>query len=203
MKAAGEKKKLVDMPTYLKRHLTLQEFLHKQSLAEEEDNRCVVWKFGRTSHFTFGIFSHIKSDYLSTSGIISDELAVVDHNKMSLKGWFSDNGDSGSLVWGSDGFVSGLLWGGKEQESVTYVTPMAYVLDDIRQVCNAKDVGLVIRKEDGTDTVFGPPERKSGTFSAGAEQESGTVSGPALFGDDDMAEILGAESDKGSSRTDI
>jgi hypothetical protein len=172
-------------------------------LAEEEDNRCAVWKFGRTSHYTFGIFSHIKSDYLSTDGIISDELAVVHHNKMGIEGWFSDDGDSGSLVWGSDGFVSGLLWAGKREEWFTYVTPMEYVLDDIRQVCNAKDVGLLIRKEDGTDIVFGPPERKSGTFSAGAEQESGTVSGPALFGDDDMAEILGAESDKGSSKTDI
>jgi hypothetical protein len=56
MKAAGEKKEIGDMPTYLKRHLALQEFLCKQRLAEEEDSRCVVWKFGRTSHFAFGIF---------------------------------------------------------------------------------------------------------------------------------------------------
>ncbi|KIN05953.1 hypothetical protein OIDMADRAFT_17080 [Oidiodendron maius Zn] len=74
---------------------------------------------------------------------------------------FSDKGDSGSFVWDSDGYVSGMFWGGKERSSQYYITPVQYILEDIRQVCNAKEARLVVRREDETDVVFGPPERRS------------------------------------------
>lgn len=160
MKAAGVDKKMVQMPNYLKRHLTLEETLYKQDTTEEEDKKFVVWKFGRSTHFTFGILSTIHSNYLSTSGIVTDELAIVPHDSMVAEYGFSGKGDSGSLVWDSDGYVSGLLWGGPVNSVATYITPMEYVLEDIRQVCGAKDVKLVIRKEDETNVEFGPPERQ-------------------------------------------
>lgn len=81
---------------------------------------------------------------------------------------------------------------------VTYVTPIEHVLEDIRRVCGAKEVTLVVRKEDETDVVFGPPERQSGGFRL--EQESSAGAGPLVYNDDELGEILGAESesDKGS-----
>lgn len=50
---------------------------------------------------------------------------------------------------------------------IKYVTPMEYVLEGIRRVCNAKEVKLVVRKEDETDIVFGPPKRRN----SGEDQE--------------------------------
>jgi hypothetical protein len=178
MKAAGDNKKMFQMPKHLKRHLTLEEILHKQDAAEQEDNNLVVWKFGRTTHFTFGILSSIPSNYLSTSGIVTDELAIVPYRSMVSELGFSEKGDSGSLVWDTDGYVYGLLWGGPDRSVVTYVTPIEYVLEDICQVCGAKEVTLVIPKEDETDVVFGPPGRQSGGFR-GLEQESSTGAGPS------------------------
>jgi hypothetical protein len=50
---------MVHMPRYLKRRLTMDEIRHAQDLAEERDTNCITWKFGRSSHFTFGILSKI------------------------------------------------------------------------------------------------------------------------------------------------
>jgi hypothetical protein len=102
--------------------------------------------------------------------VISDELLVKDHNVGKYQ--FTDAGDSGSLVWDADGYVSALAWGGKEESFVTYVTPIEYVLEDIQRACNAKDVRLVVRKEDETDVIFGPPAQAG----AGVSLESTSAS---------------------------
>ena len=108
MKAAGYNKKIFQIPKHLKRHLTLKKILNKRD-AEQEDKNLVVWKFSRTTHFTFGIVSSIHSNYLSTNGIVTDELAIVPYHSMVSDLGFSDNGDSGPLVCDSDGYVYGLL----------------------------------------------------------------------------------------------
>jgi hypothetical protein len=189
MKAAGQSKKRRDLPEYLKRGLALEETLNLQASSEEEDKKYVVRKFGRTTHYTFGIISGILSDYMSDSGVLSDELLVLDFNAFRSR-TFSDNGDSGSFVWDSDGYVSGMLWGGKKGTSQHYITPVQYLLEDIQQVCNAKEVRLVVRKEDETDAVFGPPERRS-YVSPAMEMDSS-------IGDVAMADALEAESDYGN-----
>ena len=194
MKAAKDDRKLFQMPKHLKRHLTLDETLNKLDAAEQEDKRFVVWKFGRTSHFTFGIVSHIHSNYLSTAGIVTDELAIVPSHQMKSDSDFSTSGDSGSLVWDSDGYVIGLLWGGPVNSVTTFITPLEHVLEDIGRVCGAKDVRLVVRKEDETDVVFSPVEPHSGCFGR-LERESGAGAGPSVDSDIEMGVMLGAESD--------
>jgi hypothetical protein len=167
MKAAGQTK--IDLPRYLKRRLDYDEVQNLQDCAEEEDRKYMVWKFGRSTHYTFGDLGGILSNYMSESGFVSDEQLVIDYDIFETSRTFSDDGDSGSLVWDSDGYVCAMLWGGKAGSDVHYVTPFEYVLEDIRQVCNAKEVKLVVRKEDETDVVFGPPERKKGSLKLGVD----------------------------------
>jgi hypothetical protein len=195
MRAAGVNNLVGDMPKFLKRGITFEEMLKKIAIAEEDDHRYVVWKSGRTTHFTFGILSGIESDYRSFYGVVSDELLVKDYNKQGTYYSFSRGGDSGSFVWDSEGYVAGMLWGGKYQNFVTYVTPIEYVLEDIRLVCNAKEVRLVVRKKDETDVVFGLSGGRSNT-GAGVVLENSTSSGTSLF-DEDAEGVSVAESDCG------
>ncbi|PSS23217.1 hypothetical protein M430DRAFT_33768 [Amorphotheca resinae ATCC 22711] len=86
----------------------------KLGIETTDENNHVVWKFGRTSHYTYVIASTILSKYRSNSSVISDEWMVINDN-----GRYRENvafstvgtwGDSGSFVWDSDGYVSGLLY---------------------------------------------------------------------------------------------
>jgi hypothetical protein len=67
-------------------------------VAKAKDAKLVVWKFGRSTHFTFGFVSHIEIDYRSKSGIVSDEISVVDYRKPNIGTIFSKRGDSRSFV---------------------------------------------------------------------------------------------------------
>jgi hypothetical protein len=199
---AAEEKSLADMPYSLKRRLTFQETQNRRLVAEAKDAKFVVWKFGRSTHFMFGFVSHIETDYRSTSGIVSDQILVVDYRKPNIGTVFSKMGDSGSFVWDSDGYVIGQLLGGLENRFITWVTPMEYMLEDIRLACNAKDVRLVVRREDDTDVVFGPSDQQPSSLSARMAQESSVVTVPSLF-DDDTEGILGADSEYGSGTSAI
>jgi hypothetical protein len=187
MNAAAPSKRKGDLPEYLKRCLSFEEVLNLQAGADEANSRFIVWKFGRSTHYTFGSVNGILSNYRSNSGVIADELLVLDHGTFETTRPFSDGGDSGSLVFDSEGYVCAMLWGGKDCSDTHYVTPFEYVLEDIRQVCNAKEVKLVIRKEDETDIVFGPPERKS---KFGTELDV-----TSLIENVELADMLGAESE--------
>lgn len=171
MKVGGEDKKRSEMPAYLKRSLSFKETSNRRTAAEDRDSFYVVWKHGRSSHFTYGKASEIKTDYLSTSGHISDEWTVLD-GRQGIDTWsFSQPGDSGSLVWDSKGFVSGLLWGDDVNGHANYVTPMETVIKDIKKVCQTDNVELVVRPEDESDEVFGTPERTRGMQTQYAESE--------------------------------
>jgi hypothetical protein len=143
--------------------LTFEELLVKKATAEVKGDSYVVWKSGRTTQTTFGIVSRIESDARSESGVVSDELAVIDYHKTYP---LSDIGDAGSLVWDYDGFVCGMICGGKGDSFVTYVTPIEYVLEDIKAVCGANDVRLVVRDEEETDVVFRTPARDPASTTA-------------------------------------
>lgn len=188
MTAAGEdeNKKTDDMPKHLKRDLALEEILNNQTRIEEHDKKYILWKFGRTTHFTSGVFSHIESNYKSESGVISDELTVVDYSTWQNWRYFSAPGDSGSFVWDSEGYVAGLFWGGKDQAVHHYMMPIEYLLADIREVCGAKEVKLVVRTEDETGAVFGPLEQRTGSGAA-FKQDVSSSGVPSLFDDDNKA----------------
>jgi hypothetical protein len=83
------------------------------------------------------------------------------------------DGDSGSLIWDINGYVAALVWGGPNT-NVTYATPIGDVLDDIREACGAKEVKLIVKSEDETDVVFGPPERQPIAMKASTETEATT-----------------------------
>jgi hypothetical protein len=85
------------------------------------------------------------------------------------------------------------MWGGKETKFAAYAMPIEYVLEDIRIVCGAKEAKLLVRKEDETNMVFNPPRREPGGFK-GLDAEGGAP----VHSDNEMAGILGAESDVGS-----
>lgn len=145
MKAVG-KTTFGDMPQHLQKSLALEEILNSTNKAEQDNKNSIVWKFGRTTHFTYGFVSPILSNYRSASGVESTELLIADPPWLDVddcRDIFSADGDSGSLAWDSEGHVYGMLWGGKEADFVTYITPIEYVFEDIRRVCSAKEVSLV------------------------------------------------------------
>ena len=82
-----------------------------EDCAEEEDRKYMVWKFGRSTHYTFGDLSGILSNYMSESGFVSDEQLVIDHDLLETSHTFSALGDTGSLVPDSEGYVCAMLWG--------------------------------------------------------------------------------------------
>jgi hypothetical protein len=83
---------------------------------------------------------------MSASGVVSDELAIVPHQSKVPHYVFPDEGDSGSFALDSDGYMSGMMYGGHVNRFITHVTPIKYILEDIRQVC-AKDVRLVVQND--------------------------------------------------------
>jgi hypothetical protein len=172
MELVGEKRTLDDMPKYLKRGLTWEETLNKK----DASHHYVVWKHGRTSHFTYGIGSDVHSDY-RTEGpdgeMITEEWMIKDDKQ---KRCFSDKGDSGSFVWDTDGFVVGMLWGGKEESFATYVTPIEHLLRDIQSRSGAKEVKLIVRPEDETSHTFNSPVNAAAGFREGDIEFSGGLS---------------------------
>ncbi|CZR61607.1 uncharacterized protein PAC_11504 [Phialocephala subalpina] len=136
----------MDWPLHLKRGLSFDEACNKCNSAASKDKSYVVWKLGRTTHFTCGIVSGVRSNYqFSNENIkfVSDEWMVMNratgiHNNMI--NIFSDGGDSGSFVYIRDGYVAGMLWKEATEDLFTYVTPIEAVFEDIKSVCKATDV---------------------------------------------------------------
>ncbi|CZS92135.1 uncharacterized protein RCO7_00720 [Rhynchosporium graminicola] len=132
-------KTIDDFSSHLKRHLTTKEFRAEQDAVENRDKQLVVWKVGRSTHYTHGASSEIKSNFVSADLMVSDEWLVLDTPAHVPQRIFSAKGDSGSFIWTSDGFVAGLLWGRRTKAQQTYVTPIEAVLDDIKKCCHAKE----------------------------------------------------------------
>ncbi len=131
-----------DLPLYVDESVSFANVLRKQAEACDKDKEYIVWKCGRTSHFTYGLTSEIKTDYLWKDGVtVSDEWMIKD--PLSREVAFSANGDSGSFVFDNDGKVSGLLWGGLYDTFVTFVTPIETVFEDIKAQTGAKEVKIV------------------------------------------------------------
>lgn len=135
-----DKTSISDLPLFLGQPMSFEEVIRKRASASGDDKNYIVWKCGRTSHLTYGIASEIKSDYRWDDGVTeSEEWAIKDPKG----GFFSKGGDSGSLVYDSDGRVSGLLWGGRYDAFMTFATPIEAVMSDIKEVLQAKKVTLV------------------------------------------------------------
>lgn len=133
----------------LKRSLTITELetAQKQVEARNSGGKFVVWKFGRSTKFTFGCANPIKSLHNITangSGMVSKEWAIIHTAANGKTNEFSSKGDSGSLVWDTEGHIVGLLWGGGDTSFVSYATPIETVLEDIKEKCGAETVEMVV-----------------------------------------------------------
>jgi hypothetical protein len=97
-----------------------------------------VLSHGRTSGWTCGSLNELRSDirqvYLGYPEFVTTEWCVI--NIPGLNN-FSYHGDSGSTVIDFEGKIIGLIHSGNGQREhfsaeITYVTPMQWIIDDIK-----------------------------------------------------------------------
>jgi hypothetical protein len=125
------------------------------SIRLEHPNRCTKgYKLGTTTGATYGEFYEFKlgvdlshDRYLGP--ILSDEYVFI----QGARGYdkpFAGPGDSGSVVFDSNGCAVGLLFRGLRPNNdnnmvgLTYVTPIEHVLKDIKEFCKGKIVDIRI-----------------------------------------------------------
>jgi hypothetical protein len=99
-----------------------------------------VFKFGRTSGFTAGSLNEIRSDCCFEEE--TTEYCIV--NVPSLNN-FSYEGDSGACIFDFEGRIVGMIHSGNGKgqlfgAELTYVTPMQWILDDIKETLKTDDV---------------------------------------------------------------
>ena len=87
---------------------------------------------------------------------VSTRLSVVPTLPVWNQGLFSDEGDSGSIVFDVQGRVVGMLDGGvgDKRSDVTYVTPIEWILDDIRKYFDIEEEWSVLSSEELWDKVI-------------------------------------------------
>lgn len=108
-----------------------------------------LFKVGRSTKVTYGSFQEIcetdtvKSwQYKDASGfeeVSTLECAVVMEYGDHL---FGEPGDSGSLLFNSQGQLVGLYFGGNDRTNVSYFTPIEVVFDDIKRITGCVEVDL-------------------------------------------------------------
>ena len=91
-------------------------------------------KVGRTTNLTTGRFSFIKSH----CRLPDSPHETKEHVFCSVHAVFSDHGDSGAWVFNENGNLGGMLVGGHEQQTWTYVTPMTKIFEDIERQLGCK-----------------------------------------------------------------
>lgn len=99
-----------------------------------------VLKHGRTSGWTGGSLNEIRSD--CCLGKRTTEYCVVNVPGLNR---FSYEGDSGSCVLDLDGGIVGMLHSGNGTDKqfgseITYVAPIEWVLDDIKETLKTENV---------------------------------------------------------------
>lgn len=120
-----------------------QEMRRPNESTKADDPTILVASQGAESGLVIGLSNsvtsitrrpHLNSEY------ISEEWAVlgIRRKKASTRDDFSEGGDSGACVWDSQGRIGGMLTGGCHDgtagvNDVTYVTPIEWLLEDIRE----------------------------------------------------------------------
>lgn len=128
----------------------IEDILKRTGLTDHKDRESIrVVKQGRTSGFTAGSLNEIRSDCFN-GDFETTELVVVNIPGLNS---FSFRGDSGACVVGLDGKIIGILHHGNNQKShplaeMTYVTPMTWVLADIKETVKTDDVVIPVYNEE-------------------------------------------------------
>ncbi|OBT81969.1 hypothetical protein VE02_09313 [Pseudogymnoascus sp. 03VT05] len=145
---AGEKELQFSKP--VTEIVPLKELQHILKVSGPEDHQekesLRVVKHGRTSGWTAGSLNEIRSDCCFQDR--TTEYCVVNLPGMNR---FSYKGDSGSCVLDLDGKIMGMLHSGNGENQpfgaeITYVTPMEWLLKDIKETLNTENV--VIEKSE-------------------------------------------------------
>jgi hypothetical protein len=101
---------------------------------------CCIGKDGNTTGLTVGRYAGIVSFLENELGVVSRELGIY-NSGLNVAEPFSDQGDSGSLVWQHmrDGMArmvgqlrSGRNKGGSTGNHLTYATPAWYLLKQVK-----------------------------------------------------------------------
>lgn len=113
-----------------------------RSLEYQDYESLHVFKHGCTSGWTTGTLNEIRSDCCFGSGSQTMEYCVV--NVPGLN-YFSYQGDSGACVLDIDGRIIGMLHSGNGENvpfgaEITYLTPMEWIIQDIKDTLEADDV---------------------------------------------------------------
>lgn len=108
-----------------------------------------VVKHGRTSGWTGGSLNEIRSD--CCLGNLTTEYCVVNIPGLNR---FSYGGDSGSCVLDLDGGIVGMLHSGNGTDrhfgsEITYVAPIEWVLDDIKETLKTENVVIEKGEKEG------------------------------------------------------
>lgn len=120
----------------------IEDILKRSGLSDHKDRESLrVVKHGRTSGFTAGSLNEIRSDCYNGS-FETTELVVVNIPDLNS---FSFRGDSGACVVDLNGRIIGMLHHGNVQKGhplgeMTYVTPMAWILADVKDTLKTDDV---------------------------------------------------------------
>ncbi|RSL70185.1 hypothetical protein CEP53_001931 [Fusarium sp. AF-6] len=117
------------------------EMLCPRSRTMDGEKGILVLKYGPVTTFTTGITNQVKSITrwpCSDGKYESEEWCIIGHGKGLGGTAFSGDGDSGSCVFDTQGRIGGMLTGGlarkdTDNHDVSYVTPMEWLLEDIRR----------------------------------------------------------------------
>jgi hypothetical protein len=101
-----------------------------------------VFKHGCTSGWTAGFLNEIRSDCCSKSGSQTMEYCVVNIPGLN---YFPYQGDSGACVIDIEGRIVGMLHSGNGENipfgaEITYLTPMEWIIQDIKDTLKTEDV---------------------------------------------------------------
>ena len=120
------------------RDLVSEEQMRKPDMHDRGGERCLMTiKSGNATGVTIGrangVFSYVRQYFNNGTHQTSKEWAILSYDKKS--GAFSAPGDSGALIADALGRFGGLLTGGSgttEDLDITYVTPVAWLLQPIK-----------------------------------------------------------------------
>lgn len=113
-----------------------------RALNMEDYKSPIVLKHGRTSGWTAGALNEIRSDCRFEDGWQTTEYCVVNIPTLNC---FLYQGDSGACVLDRDGRIIGMLHSGNGENvpygaEVTYLTPMEWIIQDIKDTLQTDDV---------------------------------------------------------------
>jgi hypothetical protein len=100
-----------------------------------------VIKYGRSTKFTVGVSNELVSDCQREPGHITKEWCIIDEG-LTREGPFSKEGDPGAIVFDYKGRIAGMIHGGgvpkSSGRSMTYATPIDWLVENIEQTLKAK-----------------------------------------------------------------